>query len=119
MIAVIDDEAVVREAAENLLRSAGFNAECFASAEDFLSAPGFAATACLVLDITLPGMNGLQLQQKLLRLGVRMPIVFVTACEDAGGRMRAEALRAGALAVLRKPYLELEFLSAVQDAIGG
>ncbi len=119
VIAVVDDELAVREAAENLLRSAGFCAECFASAEDLLGSPRLWTTRCLVLDVGLPGMNGLQLQQHLLILGLRVPIIFITADEDVGGHIRTQALRAGALAFLRKPFFDHDLLRAVQTAVGG
>ena len=104
----------MREAVENLLKSAGFRAEGFASAEDFLRAAPFAATLCVVLDLQLPGMSGLQLQQRLCELGLRMPIVFVSATD---GYLREQALRAGALAFLEKPFLDEELLGAVRSAI--
>jgi FixJ family two-component response regulator len=111
---VVDDERHVREAIENLLKSAGFRAEGFASAEDFLHAPPFAETLCVVLDMQLPGMSGLQLQRRLCELGMRMPIIFVSATD---GHLREQALRAGALAFLEKPFLDEELLGAVHTAI--
>jgi FixJ family two-component response regulator len=118
VVAVIDDEGAMREAVESLLQSAGFCVECFASAEDFLRSPRLSACACLVLDVGLPGMNGLQLQQHLLTLKVQVPIIFITASPDAKGRLRAQALRAGALAFLPKPFLDQELLSLVRTAVG-
>jgi FixJ family two-component response regulator len=117
VVAVVDDERPMREAAENLLRSAGFRAECFASAEDFLQSPRLGAISCLVLDISLPGMNGLQLQLQLRKQGLRVPIVFVTASEDNDGRMRVRAMQAGAIAFLRKPFSEQALLDAVRLAV--
>jgi FixJ family two-component response regulator len=104
----------MREAIENLLKSAGLHAEGFASAEDFLRAASFAATSCVVLDMKLPGMSGLQLQQRLCELGLRMPIVFVSATD---GHLREQALRAGALAFLEKPFLDEELLGVVRRAL--
>lgn len=114
VIAVVDDERLMREAIGNLLRSAGFSAEGFASAEDFLRSSSCAATSCVVLDMQLPGMSGLELQQRMGELGFRAPIVFVSATD---GHPREQALRAGALAFLRKPFLDEELLTAVRGAI--
>jgi FixJ family two-component response regulator len=114
LIAVVDDERLMREAIENLLRSAGFSAEGFASAEDFLRASSFAATSCVVLDMQLPGMSGLELQQRMCELGIRAPIVFVSATD---GHLREQGLRAGVLAFLGKPFVGEELLAAVRSAI--
>lgn len=104
----------MREAVENLLKSAGFRAKGFASAEEFLRAAPFAATLCVVLDMQLPGMSGLQLQQRLCELGLRMPIVFISATD---GHLREQAIRAGALAFLEKPFPDEQLLGAVRSAI--
>jgi len=118
IVAVVDDEKAIREAAESLLKSAGFRPECFASAEELLRCPRLPAMACLVLDIGLPGMDGLQLQQQLLKLGLSVPIIFITAAADADGCRRKQALRAGAIAFLRKPFVGQELLGAVRAALG-
>lgn len=113
LIAVVDDERHMREAIENLLTSACFRAAGFRSAEDFLNAASFAEISCVVLDMRLPGMNGLQLQQRMGELRSRMPIVFVSATD---GHLRDQALRAGALAFLGKPFFDDELLRAVRSA---
>jgi FixJ family two-component response regulator len=118
VVVVVDDEKSIREAAESLLKSAGYRAECFASAEDLLSAGRVRACDCLVLDLVLPGMNGLQLQQRLRKIGVRVPIIFITATADIQGRQRKQALRSGAVAFLHKPFAGQELLDAVRTAIG-
>jgi FixJ family two-component response regulator len=118
VVVVVDDEKSIREAAESLLKSAGYRAESFASAEDLLSAGRVHACDCLVLDLVLPGMNGLQLQQRLRKLGVRVPIIFITATADIQGRQRKQALRSGAVAFLHKPFAGQDLLDAVQAAIG-
>ena len=115
-IAIVDDEAALREAIEGLVRSAGFRAEGFASAEDFLQSTCGDRAGCLILDVRLPGMSGLELQQHLARTGYHIPIAFITAQEDSGGHMRAQALRAGAVAFLHKPFDDEDLLRAVRSA---
>ena len=116
VVAVVDDHDALREATGNLLKSAGFSAESFASAEEFLRSRPLRGVACLVLDIRLPGMSGLELQAHLAVSGMRVPIVFTTAQEDADGHLRNQALRAGAVAFLRKPFDEADLLHAVRAA---
>src|SRR5258706_31052 len=117
VIAIVDDQAALREATENLLKSAGLKAVSFASAEDFLQARALDGAGCLILDVRLPGMSGLELQQHLAADGIHVPIVFITAQEDGDGRMRAQALRLGALAFLRKPFSDEDLLNAVRSAL--
>jgi FixJ family two-component response regulator len=116
-VAVVEDDDAVREATESLLRSAGFDVEEFATAEAFLRSGCLQRAACLVLDVRLPGMSGLELQRYLAAIDFRIPIVFVTAQPDGEGRLRSRALRAGALAFLTKPFGARELLAAV-DASG-
>jgi FixJ family two-component response regulator len=113
---IIDDDESVRRAVGRLIRSAGWNAETFATAEEFLGHPGRAAPGCLVLDLHLPGLCGLGLQERLRAEGGRVPIVFISADPDAPARERA--LRAGAVAFLQKPFEEQELLGAVRRAVG-
>src|SRR6266487_5080449 len=94
-IAVIDDDASVRRALQRLLRAAGFAVETFATAREFLDADQWAQTACLVLDIHLPGMSGFELQEHLTVSGVPIPIVFITALDDVSTRERVN--RAGSV----------------------
>jgi len=117
VIAIVDDQAALREATENLLKSAGLKAVSFASAEDFLQATPLDGAGCLILDVRLPGMSGLELQQRLAADGIHVPIVFITAQEDSDGQMRAQALRSGALAFLRKPFNDEDLLNAVRSAL--
>ena len=117
VIAIVDDQAALREATENLLKSAGLKAVSFASAEDFLQAAPLNGTGCLILDVRLPGMSGLELQLHLAADGIHVPIVFITAQEDSDGQMRAQALRSGALAFLRKPFNDEDLLNAVRSAL--
>jgi FixJ family two-component response regulator len=116
VIAVIDDDASVRRALQRLLQSAGFTVETFATAHEFLDADYRAQTACLVLDVHLPGMSGLQLQEYLAASGVLIPIVFITAYDDVSTRERVQ--RAGAVGYLRKPFDQGTLIEAISRAIG-
>src|SRR5882672_3520 len=116
-IAVVDDESAVREATESLLASVGFRAKGFGAAEDFLEAQDCHQARCLILDVHLPGMTGLELPRHLTGKGLDIPIVFITAQEDSDGRMQAQALQAGALAFLRKPFGGTDLLRAVRSAV--
>ena len=115
LIAVVDDDAAIREAVQSLLRSVGLRAAVFASAEDFLSSGQLQATACLILDVRMPQMNGLELQRQLATAKCPMPIVFITAHGDE--ETRARALQAGAVAFLDKPFSDEVLLRAVQAAL--
>ncbi|SEF10292.1 Response regulator receiver domain-containing protein [Rhizobiales bacterium GAS191] len=102
IVSIIDDDASVRVAMEGLVRSLGFVACAFESAEDFLRSPRVDETSCLITDVQMPGMNGLELQSHLLAQGRRLPIIFITAFPEQSIRQRAQA--AGALAFLEKPF---------------
>jgi FixJ family two-component response regulator len=115
-IAVVDDDASVRRALQRLLRSAGFAVETYATAREFLEAGQWAQTACLVLDIHLPGMSGFELQEHLAVSGAPIPIVFITAHDDTA--MRERASRAGAVGYLRKPFDQGMLIEAIGRAIG-
>ena len=95
LIAVVDDDASMRGALRNLLRSVGFRAAAFASAEEFLQASQIQDTACAIVDVRMPGMSGLELQQHLATIQYPIPLIFITAHGDA--EARARALRAGAV----------------------
>jgi FixJ family two-component response regulator len=115
-IAVIDDDASVRRALQRLLQSAGFTVETFATAREFLDGDYWAQTACLVLDIHLPGMSGFELQEHLAVSGVPIPIVFITALDDVSTREQVN--RAGAVGYLRKPIDQDTLIEAISRAIG-
>jgi len=117
LVAIVDDEEALRQATESLLRSAGFKAKSFGSAEAFLRSKSRATAGCLVLDVGLPGMNGLELQLELIRDGCAIPVVFMTAQHDDQGTMRERALRAGALAFLQKPFGGEDLLRTVRSAL--
>ena len=107
-IAVVDDDQSVREGATNLFRSMGLTVVAFSSAEEFLRSDGVDRASCLVLDVQMPGMSGLELQSHLAAIGRRIPIVFVTAFSDE--RARNAALTSGAVCFLTKPFNEEEML---------
>ena len=115
LIAVVDDDAAVREAVQSLLRSAGFRAAAFGSAQDFLQSGSLPDTACLIVDVLMPCMSGLALQQQLITDHCPIPIIFITAHGDAETRTRA--LRAGAVAFLDKPFSDEVLLRAVRAAL--
>jgi len=115
LIAVVDDDASMRGALRNLLRSVGFRAAAFASAEEFLQASQLQDTACAIVDVRMPGMSGLELQQHLATIQYPIPLIFITAHGDA--EARARALRAGAVDFLDKPFREEVLLRAIQSAL--
>lgn len=115
LISIVDDDDALRSSTENLIRSAGFRTQGFSSAEAFLSANGLGETACLILDLRLPGINGLDLQTHLNSNNRRIPTIFITAHGDETWRTRA--LAAGALAFLQKPFYEQDLLDAIDAAL--
>jgi FixJ family two-component response regulator len=114
VIAVVDDDESVRMALASLLRSVGFMVLLYASAEEFLGGRDVRSIACLVLDLRMPGMDGLQLQRQLRAAGWLVPTIFLTAHGDDRGR--AQAFAGGALAFLPKPFDADVLLSAVKSA---
>lgn len=119
LVAIVDDEEALREATESLLRSAGYAVQSFESAEAFLRSACRQRAGCLILDVRLPGMSGLELQRYVACSGSPIPTVLMTAHEDRSGQMQAQALRAGALAFLSKPFGEDEMFAAVEMAFTG
>jgi len=115
LVAIIDDDELFRRSIERLVGSAGFTVEAFGSAEEFLERGNLDRTACAILDLKLPGMNGLELQQRLITSSRPMPIVFVSAHDEAV--TRANALRAGAIAFLKKPFDNSTLLDALHRSI--
>src|SRR5208282_3081912 len=114
-IYVVDDDASVREAVESLVRSAGFRAETFASAQEFLASPRPNVPSCLVLDVELPGINGLDLQHELAKSDDQIPIIFLTGHGDIP--MTVRAIQAGALEFLTKPIDDEDLLNAIRHGI--
>lgn len=115
VVFVVDDDESVRGSLKRLIRSMGLAVETFASAEDFLSSPDAAAADCLILDIRMPGMSGLDLQQRLVQSGSQIPIIFISAHDDQEARSRA--MKAGAIAFLQKPFEEEDLLEALCAAL--
>jgi len=111
---VVDDDESIRRALKRLLRSMGYHAVTFDSAEEFMEATSCRGEGCLVLDIRLPGMTGLDLQEKLVSLGAKYPVIFMTAHDNLHWQERAK--KAGAIAYLRKPFDEQSLLNAIQLA---
>jgi FixJ family two-component response regulator len=115
LISIVDDDDLMRRSTRRLLRSTGFRAEAFASAEEFLTSGEPEETACLILDLRMPGMNGLQLQRHLVEQGSRIPIIFITAQENQ--EFRREAMQAGAVHFLQKPVREAVLLQVIRSAL--
>jgi FixJ family two-component response regulator len=115
LISIVDDDESVREAIKGLTRSMGYRAEVFASAEDFLSSGHLNETACLILDVRMGGMSGLELQSQLTAFSCQVPIIFISAHSNRGARGRA--LEAGAVAFLTKPFSDDALLSAINAAL--
>jgi FixJ family two-component response regulator len=115
LVAIVDDDDSVRIALEGLLKSAGLTARAFESAEEFIKSGQQRETACLISDIRMPGMSGLELQAKLNAEHCSIPIVFITAHGDA--KMRMQALRAGAVEFLAKPFDDEALLDSVRTAL--
>jgi FixJ family two-component response regulator len=116
LVAIVDDDASMRVAIEDLLSSVGIRARSFASAEEFLLSGLQNQIACLISDIRMPGMTGLELQAKLIADGSRVPIIFITAHGNA--RMRTQALNLGAIEFLGKPFDDEKLLGSVRAALG-
>jgi len=115
IVSIVDDDVSVRRSTRRLLRSSGFQAEAFASAEEFLDSKSAGETACLILDLRMPGMNGLELQRRLAQNGNPVPVIFLSA--RASEEDERSALRAGAVQFLRKPTSKEALLSAIRDAL--
>src|ERR1700734_2281245 len=116
LVAIVDDDDGVRVTLQELLRSAGFSSQTFESAEDFLGSGHQLDTACLITDIRMPGMSGLELQSRLNSERCRIPTIFITAHGDE--EMRFQALRAGAVEFLPKPFDDEVLIESVRAALG-
>src|SRR2546421_12704738 len=115
LIYVVDDDASVREALSSLIRSVGWRVETFASAQEFLARPQADAPSCLVLDVKLPGLSGLDLQQELAKADIEIPIIFLTGHADIP--MSVRAMKAGALEFFTKPFDDEALLEAIRRGI--
>jgi FixJ family two-component response regulator len=115
MIAIVDDDAAVREAIGRLVQSLGYDASTFGSAEEFLKSGQVSNTACLVLDVQMPGLSGIDLQDHLVARGHRIPIIFITGHPDENVRTRA--MKVGAVGFLSKPYRHEELIGCIEKAL--
>ena len=115
LVAIVDDDDLMRSALQGLLKAVGFPARAFASAEEFLESGQHRQTACLIADIRMPGMSGLELQARLNAEHCRIPTIFITAHSDT--KMRMQALRAGAVEFLAKPFDDEVLLDTVRAAL--
>jgi len=112
---VVDDDAGMRAAIEGLLKSVGLRSECFGTAQEFLSSKRPDAPSCLVLDVRLPGVNGLDFQRELADAGIRIPIIFITGHGDIP--MTVRAMKSGAVEFLTKPFRHQDLLDAIHQAL--
>jgi DNA-binding NtrC family response regulator len=112
---VVDDDASIRDSLKDLLGSVGLNVQTFASAQEFLASPSTNAASCLVLDVQLPGISGLDLQQELTKLDAQIPIIFITGHGDIPTSVRA--MKGGAIEFLTKPFRDEDLLNAVEQAV--
>lgn len=115
LISIVDDDESVREALKSLIVSVGFRAQSFRSGEEFLNSPYVSETACLIADVRMPGMTGLELQDRLNAAHSSIPVVFISAHDDQ--EARARGLRGGAIAFLQKPFGEDSLLGAITDCL--
>src|SRR5215471_832483 len=115
LIAIVDDDPSVRHGLDRLIRSVGWKAETFASAQEFLARPWTGPPSCLVLDLQLPGLSGLDLQKRMAEAGMETPIVFLTGHGDIPASV--QAMKAGAVEFLTKPFGEQDLLKAIHEAI--
>jgi len=116
IVFVVDDDISVRESLELLIRSEGWEPETFGSAQEFLARPRALVPSCIVLDVSLPGLNGLELQKRVAVERTDMPIIFITGYGDVP--MTVQAMKAGAVEFLTKPFSDDVLLSAIRNAIG-
>jgi FixJ family two-component response regulator len=115
IVFVIDDDSSVRLSIQGLLRSVGLHSEAFASPQEFLSKPPVAIASCLVLDVRLPGLSGLDFQRQLADAGMQIPIIFITGHGDIP--MSVRAMKSGAVEFLTKPFRDQDLLDAIQQAL--
>lgn len=115
LVAIVDDDDLMRSALQGMLKSVGLRSQAFASAEEFLNSGQQHQTACLIADIRMPGMSGLELQARLNAEHCRIPTIFITAHGDT--KMRMQALRAGAVEFLAKPFDDEALLGSVRAAL--
>lgn len=117
VISIVDDDESVREATKGLVRSLGYTAATFESAEEFLESGRMADTSCIITDVQMRGVSGVELQSRLIAEGYRLPMIFVTAFPEE--RIRARALEAGAFGFLSKPFDDEHLIGCLDRALGG
>jgi len=116
LISIVDDDESIREATKGLVRSLGYQAATFCSAEDFLQSDSVDSTSCLITDVQMPGLSGIDLQRRLIDRGTQMPTIFITAFP--GDPTRALAMKAGAVGYLGKPFSEESLIQCLNSALG-
>ncbi len=116
IIAVVDDDQSMRHSLNIFLRSLGYLADAFGSAEEFLESGRLSNASCLISDVRMPGMSGLELQKRLVALGCKIPVIFMTAFAD--NRAREEAMAAGAIGFLHKPFHEDKLIACLDQVLG-
>lgn len=114
-VLIVDDDPLLRESLKDLIRSVGLRVELFASAQEFLRSPHPDAPSCLVLDVRMPGLSGLDLQKRASEVGLEIPIIFITGHGDIP--MTVRAMKAGAIEFLAKPFRDQDLLDAIQQAL--
>jgi FixJ family two-component response regulator len=117
MISIVDDDAAMGESIAELLLSIGLRTQVFTSAIDFLASEGIERTSCLIADIKMPGIGGLELHKRATARGYRFPVIFISAFENAG--VRAAATKAGAIDLLTKPFSEEDLFKCIRNALPG
>jgi FixJ family two-component response regulator len=117
VISIVDDDESVREATRSLVRSLGYDAITFGSAEEFLGSAQVTTTACLITDVQMTGLSGIELQERLSADGCHMPVIFVTAFPDE--RLQRQVLKNGAIGYLRKPFREDRLIECIDAALMG
>jgi FixJ family two-component response regulator len=115
LIAIVDDDEAVREATKSLVRSLGYNASTFGSAEEFLKSEQVHDTSCLITDLHMPGLSGIDLQDHLVGRGHRIPTIIITAYSNEN--VRARAMKTGALCFLSKPYMDDQLIGCIEKAL--
>ena len=117
MIAIVDDDESVRKATKSLVRSLGYEAATFCSAEEFLGSSQLKTAACLITDVRMPGMSGVELQDRLIADGRNLPTVFISAFSDE--RVQQRVLESGAVGYLHKPFEEDRLIECIETALKG
>jgi FixJ family two-component response regulator len=115
VVSIVDDDLSVRESLPDLLKELGYSARAFASGEEYLASAHVGQTACLIVDVAMPGMSGPELQRELRQRGNKTPVIFMTATDD--GTIRKRALREGAIDCLAKPFTDMDLLEALGRAL--